>query len=35
METPIMETPTMVTDMKKRLRDIQMAISWSLTFISY
>lgn len=28
METTIMETPTMVTDMKKRVRDIQMAISW-------
>lgn len=28
METTIIESPVMVTDMKKRVRDIQMAISW-------
>ena len=28
MEETVLECPTLVTDMKKKVKDIQMAISW-------
>ena len=28
MEEMVLECPTLVTDMKKKVKDIQMAISW-------
>ncbi|MBQ2495576.1 MAG: DUF5053 domain-containing protein, partial [Prevotella sp.] len=28
METIVIENPVVITDMKKKVRDIQMAISW-------